>query len=143
MKCMGVGVVIHDEVGNFLASFSVHAPLLFDCQIAEAFVATRAMRLALETGFSQIHLKGNCLFVIQAVNHNDPYMSYIGILLADVKQLLNFCSAWKASFVRRECNSAAYYLAKFPKNIDNFLSLIKETLDFLLPLLQSDVSRLS
>ena len=60
---------------------------------------SQAVREALEAGFSQIHLMGNCLAVIQAVNRKDPCMSYAGTIIADVKQLLNLYVHGKHLFV--------------------------------------------
>lgn len=61
----------------------------------------------------RIHLEGNCLVVIQAVNSIDPCISYTGTLVTEVKQLLNFCNAWKASFIYKEGNLVVDYLATF------------------------------
>lgn len=89
---IGVSVIIRDEVGDFLVGFSVHSPLLFDAQIAKAFF--------------QIHLEGDCLVVIQSMIV--IILSYhILKLIIEVKQLLDFYSVRKASFVCRECNSIA------------------------------------
>lgn len=75
-KCMGVGVVIRDEVGYFLSELAVRAPILMDAQLTETFVASQTVRLA----------------VVQAMNSDDLIMSYVSTFIADVKRYLNLCS---------------------------------------------------
>lgn len=74
-------MVFQDELGDFLATIAVQAQLLLNAQIVKAFVASEAMRLTLELGFSHIHIKKDCLIVIHALSRDEVLMSYSRILL--------------------------------------------------------------
>jgi len=58
-NCMGVGVVIWDLVGDFLAGFSKRAPILLDFEMAEAYALNWVIQVALEADFHDLHLEGD------------------------------------------------------------------------------------
>jgi signal transduction histidine kinase len=57
-KCMGVGVIIHDDVGAVVAAMCSKVPYITDPALAEAIALWKAVSLCLELNIQRYTLKG-------------------------------------------------------------------------------------
>lgn len=111
-QLMGVGVIIRDCLGDFLARFSVRAPLLLDVKCSEACAASCVVKIALEVALFNIHVKRDCLLVIKKFAEGFETLSYAGSLLSNVHRYLATCYDLTIAFVYSEGNSVAHSLAE-------------------------------
>lgn len=130
---MGVGVVIRNSAGAFLLGVVKHALLSLDVQLAEAYEMDWAVRAAKEAGFRFLHIQGDALTVIQVFLNDRPLNSYLGSLITDVHKSPESICEWKASNVRRSGNYVAHELARHVIFVDDVISWVKDSPDFLLP----------
>ena len=63
----GLGVVIRNEAGQVMVSFSERALLFFTTIEVEAMTARRPLVLALEAGFDRVILEGDSLVLINVL----------------------------------------------------------------------------
>lgn len=139
-QLMGIGGVIRDNVGDFLADFSVCTPLLLDAHCAQAFATSRAMQLAFETGFRDIQIEGDCLIVIKGLENGVVAFTHILILFS---KMLGNTQSYAANGKYRLCVEKGIVLPTVQQNILQISMTIllgwKKLLIFLSPLLRSNV----
>ncbi|KAL6972056.1 hypothetical protein U1Q18_031740 [Sarracenia purpurea var. burkii] len=78
----------------------------------EAKATLRVISLALNLGLSRVHLEGDALLIIQAINCQSEDISYIGGIIGSIKKIANLFQAFVCTQVRREANSVAHDLAQ-------------------------------
>lgn len=66
-NCVGLGVVIRNDMGQVMVSLSQKTTLPFTAIEVEAIAARRALKLALETGFDRVILEGDSQILITAL----------------------------------------------------------------------------
>lgn len=116
-----VGVVIRDNNGAVLASFSENIPQAYKADKIEALAAMKALSFAHELGFRSAVLKGDSLRLIQALKSEVHSLSPLGLLLEDVKVYARNFVRLLYSHVKRNGNNVAHSLAKYAICIPNFL----------------------
>lgn len=67
-KIMGVGVVIRDDNGAFVAAFSKIVPYILDLLTVEIVAVWHAAQLACDLGLQNVLLEGDSLNVIADLN---------------------------------------------------------------------------
>lgn len=81
----------------------------------EANAARLAIILAMEKGWSHVHLEGDCLQVINAFNDRDSVgLRSFDTIVAACLELSSRFSAFRCSFIRRSSNCLAHALDHFP-----------------------------
>jgi len=77
-KTMGVGVVVRDAEGSFMAGLTASLPYVRDPLIAEMVAARGAVELGREMGCQRIILEGDSLIIVTALNKDHPCSSSYG-----------------------------------------------------------------
>ncbi|KAE8783266.1 non-ltr retroelement reverse transcriptase [Hordeum vulgare] len=67
-KRMGVGIVVRDHTGSFIAACSESYANVMIPEMAEALAVRRAVSFALEEGYSKVNFGSDCLAVVQRIN---------------------------------------------------------------------------
>ncbi|XP_023923166.1 uncharacterized protein LOC112034583 [Quercus suber] len=115
----GLGVVIHNDHGQVLASLSEHIQMPFSSDLVEALTAARAISFAHELSFANYILEGGSDVVIKALKRNDDSLSSFGHILASTKTLTDVnCITF--SHTCRIGNAVARNLAKHARHVIGF-----------------------
>jgi ribonuclease HI len=109
---LGLGVVLRDREGRFIAGRSLTRQGHVDAVVAEAYAALEAIQLGWDLGYEKVHFMGDAKVIINAVNAGEPDWSRIGHLIQDICTNLNVFLQWKFTHVYRENNGPAHVLAK-------------------------------
>ncbi|KAL5748652.1 hypothetical protein ACOSQ2_025949 [Xanthoceras sorbifolium] len=115
---VGLGAVIRDDNGLFMAGLSHKLVRSVSIEIAEASAILIGLHLAIESGFSHLLVESDALNIIFYLVQEKPSNSEVGLVVADI---LSFCSRAVVSFafVPRCANSVAHSLARNSFSIDN------------------------
>jgi ribonuclease HI len=112
-KRMGIGIIVRDEKGEFVAAMAKVLPSINDPTVAEALAAWHAVNLCVAKGFHKIVLEGDSLVVVSAFNKPLPIWSSHGQLIEDIKVKAKCLQQVEITHVNRAANFAAHSLAKF------------------------------
>jgi ribonuclease HI len=110
---MGIGMIVRNEKGEFVAAMAKVLPSINDPTVAEALAAWHAVNLCVEKGFHKIVLEGLSLVVVSALNKPLPTWSSYGQLIEDIKVKPKCLQQVEIIHVNRAANLAAHSLAKF------------------------------
>ncbi|XP_075662878.1 uncharacterized protein LOC142632325 [Castanea sativa] len=139
-KKAGVGVVIQDHVGNFIAGLSKK----FRCPLGAIEVEAKAFESGLESvkdmGIQDFVLKGDSLNIVHALSGNSHAASTIAALIYEMQVTSFEFQNVLFSHVRRNSNISTHQLAKHTVGIFDFSVWIEESPCFLVQALLHDVS---
>jgi hypothetical protein len=110
---IGIGVVVRDSLGKFVAALAYGLPSIMDLTRAEAYGVWKLAEFCSSEGYRTIEVEGDALEIMQALRANSICRSSYGHLVEGTKQLLNMADKWEAKHVRRSGNTAAHLLAQF------------------------------
>ncbi|XP_075633859.1 uncharacterized protein LOC142606381 [Castanea sativa] len=119
LHSVGVGVVVQDWNGKFLAAMSrrILAPL--GPLEAEVKAFEIGMHFAKQLGITDFILEGDSLIVSKALSHSSSVLVSIDAVIVGIsKASLEFQNV-DFSHVKRIANIPAHLLAKYAKGIDN------------------------
>ncbi|CAL5400558.1 unnamed protein product [Camellia sinensis] len=116
LKAVGVGVVIRNHLGEVMAALSERLPFWVDSDCAEAYAATKAVELARDLGFSDIHLEGDSLRIVKALREEAEFMSEYGHILLQTVGVCKSFSRFHVSHVGRQGNGLAHGLARMARH---------------------------
>ncbi|XP_026380111.1 uncharacterized protein LOC113274904 [Papaver somniferum] len=87
-----------------------------DVEQADALGAIEAVLWAKERGFQRIHLEGDCVNVVRAIQGHPTSVKWTtNNIIRDILYLLSDFEYWECSYAHRDANSLADSLAKFAK----------------------------
>lgn len=75
LRRMGIGVVIRDNAGGFVAAQIKNFPFMVDTTVAEAWGTWCVMRLGCELGLTHVQLEGDALNVVTTLKKEGPCLS--------------------------------------------------------------------
>ncbi|XP_057416181.1 uncharacterized protein LOC130710823 [Lotus japonicus] len=107
----GFGLVARDHAGEVLAAAAKYPTMVLSPTVAEALSLRWSMDLAIQLGFRRVQFETDCLLLQQAwkkVSRN----SYLFSIIKDCHKLVVFFDHVDLTFVRREGNFCADYLAR-------------------------------
>lgn len=113
---MGVGVVIRNHLGEFVAACSELLNEVTAPEIAEALAVRCALSLADDEGFGKVQVVSDCLSVIQRIDSTTIDWSPVGVIIQDIKSLAASFEAISFKHVRRQCNESAHILARLAES---------------------------
>lgn len=85
LDASGVGVVVHNNKGEVMASLSARGPPVQDSEGAKALACRRAMKFAVEAGFSELILEGENKTVMKSLISPRPNKSCLGHKYEDIQ----------------------------------------------------------
>jgi ribonuclease HI len=109
---MGVGTVLRDAAGRVLAAMCCSIPFINEPSTAEAIALWKAVSFCVELGIPRLHMEGDSLEVVQALQQPESCWSRYGQLIDDTRSRLDSTQEWCISHTRREANEAAHQMAK-------------------------------
>ncbi|KAL5758198.1 hypothetical protein ACOSP7_020809 [Xanthoceras sorbifolium] len=106
---VGLGAVVRDSNGDFIAGLSRKLVGSVSIEIAEASAILNGLHLAIKSSFSCIQVESDALNVINYLIRHYPPKSEVGIIIIDILSLCDrACVSF--SFVPRSANSVAHSL---------------------------------
>ena len=136
----GVGVVVRDERGNFVAGTSHKISGIFSPEVIEAYAARTAISLLLQWKVPNIILEGDSLKIVSMLKLMESDDSAYGVLLDDIFVRLQNFAAWEANWVPRKANVPAHLLARNARSILDICSWSYSPPSFLLSAISADLS---
>lgn len=85
----GVGRVLRDHHGSFIAAFSYHKEFVSSLLHCELLTIHDGLLLLQAMEVSNIIINSDCLLAVQALANSDEDLSVLGNLLEDIKVLLS------------------------------------------------------
>lgn len=110
-KRMGVGVVIRDHRGQFLAACSQYVDKITDPELAETIATRVAVCFAKDLGYPRVIIASDCLALIRKLTMVED-RSHTKVVINDIKRSCGPPSKFSFIHVKRQCNEAAHVLAK-------------------------------
>jgi hypothetical protein len=112
LKCMAMGMVVLDHSGVCKLVASERLQGFAGPEYAEAMALRRAVQIAKEKGFLRVSFLSDCLSLIQRLNHPGPDRSVIGLVVKDIRRLIDGFSSATFRHVPRSLNEPAHLLAR-------------------------------
>nr|GMD98846.1 uncharacterized protein LOC109177106 [Ipomoea batatas] len=110
-KSAGLGFVLRDSGGNFIAAGARNWAGSYHPKLAEAISIREALKWSKEKGYNALQIESNALLVIQGLK-NAAYDSYFDLVLEDIRVLANEFDDISFSFVKRSANTVAHLIAR-------------------------------
>ncbi|VFR02953.1 unnamed protein product [Cuscuta campestris] len=118
-RYVGLGFIVRDYEGRFVAAISIKCRGSFGPREAEAIAVKEALSWIKSKGWKQVLVETDCKEVVDSLNSTIMDWSYFNSIIEDCKRLqmlcagdLNFC------FTPRSGNEAAHLLARSSCNDD-------------------------
>ena len=135
----GIGVVIRDHSGSFLAGLSKSGCRVSSAEAAELVAAYEAINFAVDAGFRNFLLEGDNIGVMNAIRCNEDGLGSGGAIVADIVKACLSCASLSFCFVKREGNCVAHQLAKYARSILDFVVWLEDPPSWLNDVLSRDV----
>ncbi|XP_057425675.1 uncharacterized protein LOC130719041 [Lotus japonicus] len=134
---VGLGLVARDEQGEILAAASSYPTVAASSTEAEALCLRWAMLLSSELGFRRVQIETDSLQLFHAWNRGVG-RSLLFSVVQDCKGLLNLFDYVALSFIRRQGNTCADFMARNASTLSDVV-WIEEGPPGLYGLLQADI----
>ncbi|CDP16895.1 unnamed protein product [Coffea canephora] len=119
-KSSGVGVIIRDDTGSFIAGhYSKKILGILEPNVVESYAAKHAAQLLQSLGFNKIVLEGDSQKVIKMMNRLESDDSSCGLLIDDTIVLCQEFMCWEVSWISRLFNVPAHNFAKYAINLSD------------------------
>ena len=115
----GMGVIIHNKKGEVMGAMSTKGSRVTDSLEAEALAYHNALKFAMDIGFSDIFIEGDCVQVINAIEASKANLPRLGHAVEDIQALISGLRWVEVRWVKRSANLVAHSLARNAKNISN------------------------
>ncbi|XP_065629010.1 uncharacterized protein LOC136067299 [Quercus suber] len=84
LGCSGMGVIICKGKGEVIGAMLAKGPGVADSLEAKALACRRALEFAIDIGFTELVIEGDCAQVISAINSNQFNLSSLGHVFEDI-----------------------------------------------------------
>ena len=107
----GIGVVIRDSEGMVLGSLSKQIPQAYSPLEIEVMAVTTTVQFAVDLGFQHAILETDPLVLVKALRDDTEFLSTVGLVLDEIRSMVNLFNELDYSHVKREGNIVAHKLA--------------------------------
>ncbi|KAL6997309.1 hypothetical protein U1Q18_007435, partial [Sarracenia purpurea var. burkii] len=114
-----IEVVIWDSRGLMVSLIAYPVQYNNDSDLVESLALWKAVTLAKDLGIRNIHVEGDSLTTIKAINSAEIDRSHIGGITEAIKAELNLFTSSVCSHIRRISNSIANELARLATSIND------------------------
>nr|XP_027060953.1 uncharacterized protein LOC113687569 [Coffea arabica] len=115
-RLVGIGVVIRDCEGQFIAGLSRRIPIQTSADLAEALAAREAVSLARTLMIPSFILEGDASSVVKQICSSDEILSDLGTVIEDIRLSLLNLPMLNVVWTPREANRVAHSLAQFARS---------------------------
>jgi ribonuclease HI len=117
--CRGVGAIMRDHQGAFLAACRQHIEGLSSPELAEAVALRRAVQLARAERVDNVIFETDCLSLVQRLNSSTMDRSIVGMVVAEIKGVGRGFTSISFRHVKRVFNQPAHLLAKSSLDVNS------------------------
>ncbi|XP_034217419.1 uncharacterized protein LOC117628994 [Prunus dulcis] len=117
----GVGVVVRDSTGKFVAGCAIKFTNVFSASQVEALAARTGTILVMERGYQNVVFESDALQIVTALRNHSIDRSVLGPVVEDTKSLLTQITGEGFTHIRRTANGVAHRLARFALHIGGSL----------------------
>lgn len=110
-NAMGLGWVLRDDHGRFLAAKNVRMPGVYMVKEAEALTLREALSWLKNTGMGAVDVEMDSQLVYHAI-HASSFNSAFGYLIDDIREIASEINDVVFYFVKRPANCAAHSVAR-------------------------------
>ena len=114
---VGIRAIIRDYKCLAMASLSQIIPLPLNVVELETLVVTKALEFALELGLDYAILERDSKKLMNSLMDDLLSLASFGLLIQDVKVIVESFQCISFSHVRRESNTVAYNLARYAHHV--------------------------
>ncbi|KAK2986338.1 hypothetical protein RJ640_000182 [Escallonia rubra] len=114
----GIGLVLRNETGLFLAARAIHLPHCLNARTAEALAMREALNLASGMHLSHIIIEGDSCGIISFVDTNKPLPLDIEVIVLDCRRLKHQFQKIYFNFSPRTSNRSAHVVASYSRSIN-------------------------
>ncbi|KAL5771067.1 hypothetical protein ACOSP7_015221 [Xanthoceras sorbifolium] len=122
---VGLGAVVRDCNGLFMAGLSQKLVGSVSIEIAEAVAILNGLQLAINSGFTHIIDESDAFNVVNFITQACPLKYEVGLIILDILSLSSRANV-SFSFVPRSANSVAHALARYSFCICNVLIWLED-----------------
>lgn len=122
LNASGVGVVIKNDKGEFIAALSKHIPFRMKATFVESVAALNAVIFSHDCGFPNVVFELDVLTAIKIILSNDSFAGPYGHIIDDIQKESRYFRFCNWSFVCGNGNEVVHCLAKQAKVVSNFES---------------------
>ncbi|KAK2634369.1 hypothetical protein Ddye_029161 [Dipteronia dyeriana] len=140
---VGIGIIIRDSSGNVKVSSAQSFQAGLTTPIAKAMAIKRGLILALEIGLFPCVVDSDAQSVVKLISLPDIPCAEIGIIIKDIKLLLETSPGCVIGFARRSTNMATHGLAKLGLSVDSDMVWMEDYPHVLAPTILGDCPALS
>ncbi|KAK3032222.1 hypothetical protein RJ639_036152 [Escallonia herrerae] len=115
----GIGLVLRNETGLFLAARAIHLPHCLNARTAEALAIRKALNLASKMHLSHIIIEGDSYGIISFVDTNKPLPPNIEVIVLDCRRLKHQFQKIYFNFSPRTSNRSADVVANYSLSINS------------------------
>ena len=135
---VGLGVVIRNFKGQFMAASSEKIDVEGDLMWSSALSVLHALKFSLSIGFFTVVIECSDTSVISMLKYGENVFSELGWVIEDIRELLPlFCSISFCDFPK-SCNRVTFSLAEFSKENDEQSVWLEDCPSFLFPTVNFD-----
>lgn len=109
----GLGVVIRDDNGKLLLAGVRRVCANWSVDMSEATTAKFGVELAARFGYQWVHLEGDSLTVVRAIENREAGLSPIHLFYDDIFRLYSSFNDFGCSFVSRNRNILAHLVTRW------------------------------
>ena len=122
----GHGAMIRNEKGEIMGAIVVRGGAVWDSEEVELMACRKALRFAIDAGFTKIILEGDNAMVMKVISQAQPDLSRLGLIYEDIWCLVAGFRTITYNCVRHSANSVAHALARFVRLLDNKIVWLEE-----------------
>jgi ribonuclease HI len=111
-RCMGAGFILRNDRGQVLLAGSRRFAHIQDPELAEAVALRYALFCCLQANFLEVSAVSDCSNLIAKIKDRDRDRSASGVVISDIKKMVDRFSSVNFSHQGRLCNRAAHSLAR-------------------------------
>jgi ribonuclease HI len=117
---MGLGFVVRDHRGDFLAACRKGIDKITNPELAEAIAFRQAILFASELPYNQVVIATDCLCLLQKLRSEATDRSHTGIIIQDIKKAACVSTViFSFIHVTRQCSKVAHVLARSADQISD------------------------
>ena len=107
----GYGAIFRNEKGEVMAAMTASGPNVHTSEEAELLACRRAIKFAVDAGFSRLIIKGDNNNVFHAISSSVEDTSLFGNVVGDIRHLIRGLHWSSVCCIRRGGNRVAHVLA--------------------------------
>ncbi|CAL8169219.1 unnamed protein product [Prunus armeniaca] len=134
----GVGILVRDSNGKFVAGRALHVDNVFSALQVEAMAAREGAILAVEGDFNNAIFESDSLQIVSAIRSSSVDRSNVGPVVEDTKALLTQITGDDFTHIRRVANGAAHRLARYASHTGTMTTWFEEPQDLLVDVLYEE-----